>query len=877
VAEGAQTGGSQRTDEDLLQLAMSRPAEAIARARRILAGRPAPYEASVAHHAAGIVLRDTGDIRAAVRELRTALSLAQRTGSAERQADVLGTLGVALVQAGHTAKGFEAFDSAIRLSSGTMLGRALHRRGAILWIMGRYASALEDLRRAVDILEPAGDILWTARALSARGLAHLAAGSPTRADADFAAAGLLYAQTGQDLEQIRTVLNRGSAAFESGDLPAALSFFDEADRGFTALNVPSPTLSQVRCAVLLAAGLSNDALTEADAALQTIEQVHGQSTKRAELFLMAAQCAAAAGQPQTALERARTACRLFQSQQSDWWLAHAELLVVQAQHAVGPSSLRLLHAAERVAVHLAELRSTEATQASLLAGRVALDLHRLDDAHRHLAAAAASKRRGPALSRATSWLSEALLGDADGESRRVLAACSRGLQILDQYRWTLGASELRAQVTAHGAELAALAQRHAVRMHRPRTVLAWSERWRATALAVPAVRPPANGGFDADLAALRQVTSRVEEARRQGQPTAALEREQLRLEKVVRATSLRTSGTATSGPSGIDVPDLLDALGSTHLVEIVDIDGMLHVLLCGAGRVRQFTAGSIQDVARASDFARFALRRLARARSGDDPQSALAILKAAGPALQQAALGEASRRLPDGPVVVVPPGKLHAVPWSLLPALSDRPHSVAPSATAWLRAHLASPPERRHVTLASGPELVTGGAEVPAIAELYDDVTVLSGPRAAADRVLDALDGAWLAHIAAHGTFRADSPMFSSLRMHDGPLTVYDFERLARAPHRLVLSSCDSGLLAPAGADELLGLVSSLLPLGTAGIVAGVVPLNDRAVVPLMIDLHRSLRADQTLAEALHTIRDDTAGDPARHGAALSLVALGAG
>ena len=115
---------------------------------------------------------------------------------------------------------------------------------------------------------------------------------------------------------------------------------------------------------------------------------------------------------------------------------------------------------------------------------------------------------------------------------------------------------------------------------------------------------------------------------------------------------------------------------------------------------------------------------------------------------------------------------------------------------------------------------------MPLLARLYDDVTVLAAarpPRAGAA----ALDGAWLAHIAAHGRFRADSPLFSSLRMHDGPLTVYDFEQLRRAPYRLILSSCDSGLQAPAGADELLGLVSSLLPLGTAGIVAGVVPLND--------------------------------------------------
>jgi CHAT domain-containing protein len=165
---------------------------------------------------------------------------------------------------------------------------------------------------------------------------------------------------------------------------------------------------------------------------------------------------------------------------------------------------------------------------------------------------------------------------------------------------------------------------------------------------------------------------------------------------------------------------------------------------------------------------------------------------------------------------------------------------------------------------------------VPLVARLYDDVTVLDEGAATADKVLSALDGVWLAHIAAHGIFRADSPLFSSLRMHDGPLTVYDFERLDRAPYRLVLSSCDSGVLAPAGANELLGLVSSLLPLGTAGILAAIVPLNDQAVVPLMVDLHRYLRAGQTLAESLYSVRRGITDDPVQQATATSLVTLGA-
>jgi len=867
----------QRNVDDLLPLALSHPQEALAQAREVLTRRPGLYAASVAHQAAGIVLRDIGDVAAGVRELRGALRLARRTGSAEREADVLATLGLALVYAGRTADGLAAFDRALQLSSGVLAGRVLHRRGAVLWTLGRYAAALDDLRRAVSVLQRARDPVWTARALSARGLVYIALGSPGRADADFVAAGRLFAETSQELEAIHAVLNRGLAAFSSGDLPAALAFLDEAASRYRPLSVPTPALSIDRCAVLLAAGLVGDALAEADAAVRDTEQVHGRSTKKAELLLMAANCALAGAQPQAALDRAQAANRLFRSQRSAWWQARAGLVLVQARYAAGLVSGQLLREANRVTIRLETLDSGEATQAHLLAGRVALKLGRRDDADRHLAAAAQGRRRGPAMSRASGWLSEALRAEAAADPRRLLAACRRGLAVLDEHRFTLGASELRAQATAHGAELAALAQRHAARTHRPRLLLAWSERWRATALAVPAVRPHADAELNAGLAALREVTSRLEKARREGVPAVALQREQRRLESGVRACSLRARGTADVGRPVIDIADLLDELGRAQLIEIVDVDGILHVLVCGAGRVRQFRAGRTEDAIRAGNFARFALRRLARSRPGDDLDSALAILKADGPKLQDALLGPAAGYLGDRPVIIVPPGKLHAMPWALLPALGDRAFTIAPSARAWMRAHAAPPPGRRHVTLARGPGLVTDGAEVPLIAQLYEDVTVLAGAEATAGRVLSALDGAWLAHIAAHGSFRADSPLFSSLRMYDGPLTVYDFEQLHRAPYRLVLSSCDSGVLAPVGANELLGLVSSLLPLGTAGILAGVVPLNDYAVVPMMVDLHRYLRAGQTLAEAMCSVRRELTGDPIQQATAVSLVALGAG
>jgi tetratricopeptide (TPR) repeat protein len=862
--------------DGLLPLAYSRPREALARARAVLAGRPGPHDASVAHQAASIVLRDLGDTEAAIRESRAALRLARRTGSAEREAEVLASLGTAFVYAGRTAAGLAAFDQAVHRSTGVLTARVLTRRGVVLYTLGRYPAALEDLRHAVAVLRRADDRLWTARALNNRGLVHLGLGATSRADADFVSAAFLYSEMGQELEAIHPVANRALVAFASGDLPAALAFLDTVTPSFRRLKMPTTELRIERCSVLLAAGLAGDALAEADASVGEIGQIRGWSTKKARLLLMAANCALAAAQPQRAQEWAQAAYRLFRSQHSTWWQAHAARVLVEARYRARSASPALLREATRTAAQLDALGASDAAQAHLLAGRVALELSRRVDAERHLATVARTRRRGPALARVSGWLGEALRAEAADRPGPMLTACRRGLDVLDEHRFTLGASELRAQATVHGAELAALAQRHAAGAGRPRLLLTWSERWRATALAVPTVRPLADAELNASLAALRTVTRKLEEERSQGKPSPSLQREQQRLEKEVRASSLRSRGAWSSGQAPFRPADLLDRLGPAVLIEIVDIDGSLYVLTCGNGRVRQFEAGRVSDAVRAGDFARFALRRLARNRVDDDPGSALSVLAAAGPRLQQALLGPAVRHLGDGPVVIVPTGTLHPMPWALLPALSDRVFSVVPSAGAWMRAAAAPAPRQRHVTLARGPGLASEGAEVPLVAPFYDDVTVLAGAEATAEKVLYALDGAWLGHVAAHGKFRADSPLFSSLHMSDGPLTVYDFERLHRAPYRLVLSSCDSGMLAPAGANELLGLVSSLLPLGTAGIIAAIVPLNDQAVVPIMVDLHRHLRSGQTLAESLYRVRCGLGDDPIGQATVASLMALGA-
>ena len=860
----------------LLALAFARPNEALARARGILAGDPDPHDASVARQTIGIVLRDFGDVTAAIGELRAALRLARLTGSAERQSDVQATLGVAMVVSGRTAAGLAALDAAASQASEPLASRVLVRRGIALWILGRHREALHDLRRAVARLRQADDTIWAARALSARGLVWLSLNDTSRADVDLASAERLFALTSQHVEHAYAWHNRGLVAFRCGDLPAALSFLDEAAQQYRDLAIPVPDLSIDRCAVLITAGLPHDALLEADHAIQQLDAGRGQPAKRAELLLIAASAALGAGDPQTALARAQAADSLFLAQRRSWWHAHTRFILIRARFAADPASASLLRQAGTCATALERLGSVQAPQARLLAGRVALDTGSARRADYYLAVAARARRRqGPPLSRAGGWLAEALRAEAASSPRRVFAACRRGFEVLDEHGLTLGATELRVQATAQGAELAALAQRWALRAGRPRQLLAWSERWRATVQAVPAVRPVDDPGLRTELTAFRAVASRLDSARSRSEPTSALQREQTRLESAIRARVMRSPGSGIPHRYDFDPGALLDRLGTSRLIEIVDIAGDLHLLVCGAGRVRHVQAGRAGQAADEVTYARSGLSRLAHAPAPGLAEKILAVLEATGRRLEAVLLGPAVRQLGDAEVIVVPPGSLHAVPWALLPTLRMRALSVAPSARAWLRAQAVRPPEDGGVVLASGPGLASGGQEVAALATGHGNATVLLGGSATAARVLGAIDGARLAHIAAHGTFRADSPLFSSLRMADGPLTVHDFARLRRAPYRLILPCCESGVLARSGADELLGLASTLMPMGTAGIVASVVPVNDAATTALMLALHAGLRRGLALSESLRDARRDLTSDQVQVATGLSFLALG--
>ena len=856
---------------ELLPLAVSRPQDALLAARSVLLGQPTAYDASLAHHAIGIVLRDRGDLPGAIAELRKGMRLARASGRAEREVDVQASLGMALAWTGRSEQGLAVLDRAVQSSRGGMAGRVLVRRADVLYDMGRFHDAHRDLSRALPYLRRAGDMVWEARSLTFRAHVYLGLGLPGRAAADFARAEELLATKGQELEYAKARHNRGLAALSRGDLPEALTYFDEAGNRYDSLGETNPDLAIDRCTALLTAGLAGEAAHETDVALGRLPPGGGIAYKTAELLFAAASAALAAGNPANARERAGQARRLFRTQGRARWEARAGLVLAQARYAAGERSASLFRYVERTAADLEASRVGESLHAHLLAGRIALNRGMVADADQHLERAARSRRRKPPLPRSVAWLARALQAEARANPRATAAACARGLDALEEHQMRLGATELRAYGTAHGAELATLAQRDALRRGDVRRLLFWSERWRATALAAQSTPLRGDKELTAELEALRSVSRLLRDSETTTSRRNALERERRRLEGAVQARTRRLPGRHERGEGQFNLDELFDELGPATLIELVTVDGILHVVVVADRRVRLHTVGSVPE--REVQLNRFVLRRLAHGRRQPGDEIGL---KYRGAALEAALLGGAAAGLGDSPVVVIPPARFRAVPWTLMPSLRDRVVTVAPSASAWLRARRMRPPSPRRVALVTGPGLATKGAEIEPLVSRYPGATLLGHGNATAGQVLTALDGAWLAHIAAHGTFRADNPMFSSILLDDGPLIVHDFERLGRAPYYLVLAGCDSGVAAPVGADELLGLVSSLMPLGAAGIVASVVPVNDIAVVPVMVALHEALQRGATLPEALLAARRAAVGDPLAEATAHSFLALGA-
>jgi tetratricopeptide (TPR) repeat protein len=843
MAESAETAAG--TAQAALDAVQRYPREAIAIAQRVLAaGADGDGDArSTAERAAGLALRELNDLPGALRHLRRAVRAAAtpRTRALARM-----SLGYVLANAGRTAAALRSVTAALPALTGADAGHAQLQRGVVLHYRGRYDEAVRDYTIAIEIGQREGDALLEARARNNRGLlnAHRGAGR-SRVD-DLARSAAIFQRLGLELAAADTRWNLGIAAGQRGDTVGALRCFAEVEEEYRRLAVPRPALLLDRFELLLSVPLVDEAVEVSGAAVRELRQ-RGMASDLAEALLARARAALLAGDLDTATDAAAQSRARFRRQGRRTWAAFARHVELRAEYRRGTRSTALLTALVRTAEQLdATGWPGPALTTRIDAGRLAAALGRPGRAAALLDAAAGARRRGTAPGRAQGWYALALSRRLAGDDRAAAGALRRGLAVLDSHRASLGATELRAHSGAYGQELAAEGLDIAVASGSPARVLAWAERWRASAVRTRAALPPADPDLVAALSELRLVSGLLEDALLAGRPAHALRGRQARLEQRIRDLSRRVPGDgAVAAPPGVAA--LARRLGRRVLVELVAHGDRLRAVLVRDGRASLHDLGSLAEAVDLTRRYRFGLRRLVT--TGDSAEVRAGVAHVAA-ALDRQLFGPLRDRLADRPLVVVPIGALHAVPWSGLPTCAGRPVTVAPSATVWLRADGRAAPDGPPV-LAAGPRLPAAETEVRQLAGALPGARLFTGAGATAGALTTALDGAGLAHIAAHGTFRADNPLFSRLELADGPLLAYELERLPRPPGCVVLSACDSGLSGVRPGDEVMGFTAVLLARGARCLVATVLPVPAEPTTALMLDLHRRMRAGDAPARAL--------------------------
>lgn len=192
-------------------------------------------------------------------------------------------------------------------------------------------------------------------------------------------------------------------------------------------------------------------------------------------------------------------------------------------------------------------------------------------------------------------------------------------------------------------------------------------------------------------------------------------------------------------------------------------------------------------------------------------------------------------------LLIVPHDVLHYVPFHALfdgsQYLIDRfAVSYAPSAGIYSACH--HKPSKR-----SGPSLILGvhdsrtpfiPQEVASVAAEVAEPQLYLDDQASAAVLRERGPASRLIHIATHGYFRQDNPLFSGIRLSDTYLSLYDLYGLNLPVELLTLSGCSTGLNVIAAGDELLGLTRGLLFAGAQSLLLTLWDVADESTAEFM-------------------------------------------
>jgi CHAT domain-containing protein/tetratricopeptide (TPR) repeat protein len=216
------------------------------------------------------------------------------------------------------------------------------------------------------------------------------------------------------------------------------------------------------------------------------------------------------------------------------------------------------------------------------------------------------------------------------------------------------------------------------------------------------------------------------------------------------------------------------------------------------------------------------------------------------------------RMLENRKLVVVPHGKLHYLPFHALHDgdryLIERGEiSVAPSAAIFQQCLQRGEHgmERALLLGVSDEQTPRIGHEIAALKQVFPaaktfvDAAATTGVLHRNSTAVDVL------HLACHGQFRSDNPLFSALRLADGWFTVRDAYGLKLDNALVTLSACETGANVVAPGDELIGLARGFFSAGARSVLLSLWIVDDETTAQMMIDFYEATKRGSSLAASL--------------------------
>lgn len=211
-------------------------------------------------------------------------------------------------------------------------------------------------------------------------------------------------------------------------------------------------------------------------------------------------------------------------------------------------------------------------------------------------------------------------------------------------------------------------------------------------------------------------------------------------------------------------------------------------------------------------------------------------------------------------LVVVPHRSLHYLPFQALHNgvgyLLDRFEiSYAPSAQVLQQCLYREQPELKSALLVGVADEHIPGVhdEIRQLAHLFPKSVVLLDRDATVAALRRNSPSADIVHLACHGEFRPDNPLFSSLKLGDARLTVREAYDLNLSNALVTLSACETGVNAVAPGEELLGLARGFFAAGATSLVISLWTVDDDTTATLMVDFYRELLSGKPAAAALRS------------------------